>query len=416
MGATHGRQSFFRAGTPLPRPATITTNSALSLETSQKETVTSISEAVVEEEEPQQRDISPPRAASPMSTESRRASYAGTKSKSMVSFEELFHRGNLVKNDSSEQAVKTITPFGSFVPEETSLPAIKVKEPLVEPTLLQSTVEEDNEMHHTGSAEEKEEEYDVRRAGDQDEGADKPKSAPARVNASTGRLPIHYSPPESPIRRGLSPFNGGIPSPGSLYRDFFSTLPSKPSMPTRLEPEDVARGIKDESIDIERASHLQETIEACASHGEISFSNGKCSVDIVERARRIYSQRVDSRPSTGHASRPSTGVSRLRSPGGTLRPSTSKMSRDAWDTKYLLPSGLLLDGLGGMEPLSNEFKSYLSSYPRAKTAPSDARRLPSIASQPPQGLNTDSVVSDTSDAPPLPRNNAILQSVDMLFP
>lgn len=151
----------------------------------------------------------------------------------------------------------------------------------------------------------------------------------------------------------------------------------------------------------------------------VSFSNGKCSVDIVERARRIYSQKVDSRPSTGYASRPSTGMSReskLRSPGGTLRPSTSKMSRDAWDTKYLLPSGLLLDGLGGMEPLSNEFKSYLASYPRAKTAPSDARRLPSIASQPPQGLNTDSVISETSDTPQSCNNARILQSVDMLFP
>lgn len=65
---------------------------------------------------------------------------------------------------------------------------------------------------------------------------------------------------------------GGIPSSGSLYRDFFSTLPNKPSMPTRLEPEDVARGIKDESIDIERASHIQETIETCASQGESILS------------------------------------------------------------------------------------------------------------------------------------------------
>lgn len=197
--ATHGRQSFFRAGTPIPRPVTIATNSAQSLELSQKETIASIAEAA-EEDEPQQRDISPPRAASPMSTESRRASYAGSKSKSMVSFEELFHRGKQVKNDNSEQAAKTITPFGSFVPEEMSLPAIKVKEPLaVETTLLQSTAEDDGAFRKLD--EEK----------DQSEDVEKPKSAPARVNASTGRLPIHYSPPESPVRRGLSPFNGNTP-------------------------------------------------------------------------------------------------------------------------------------------------------------------------------------------------------------
>ena len=90
----------------------------------------------------------------------------------------------------------------------------------------------------------------------------------------------------------------------SLHRDLFSSLPSKPLMPQRLEADDIINGTnsKLDHLDASLKQSLSiSTPIVSSAHNSGFFVNGKCSVPIVEKARRVYvPKELEKRPSTAN--------------------------------------------------------------------------------------------------------------------
>jgi hypothetical protein len=128
------------------------------------------------------------------------------------------------------------------------------------------------------------------------------KPPPIRTHSSSGRpgsssqvprSPIAYNPPESPVRRGLGPHNGGIKAQKdpneSLHRSLFTNLPELPDMPIRLEAESIINDCnmqyKEELL--ERSMTVTSSVVDSA-YRDGFYRDGRNNIPISERARRVY--------------------------------------------------------------------------------------------------------------------------------
>ena len=147
----------------------------------------------------------------------------------------------------------------------------------------------------------------------------------------------------------------------------------------------------------------------CINTSSGFYSNGKSSIPIVEKARRVYSRKarpktseelirssIESFPRKLHTSSGITSPVKLNQTSKhsppNARPQTSSGERREGKV-----GGLLLDGLGGLEEGVSEFQMFMTSRlneGRARTAPG----------------NEGGALSEGR------KNNQVLQSLDMLFP
>jgi hypothetical protein len=105
--------------------------------------------------------------------------------------------------------------------------------------------------------------------------------------------PVPYDMPEFPMRRGLPVHQQGQDPTNSLHTSFFGALPNKPFMPIRISQEDVKEHLPhlEDGYDPEASKVLFESIankEIWKMKREGYFENGKHSVSIIERSRRVY--------------------------------------------------------------------------------------------------------------------------------
>lgn len=148
-------------------------------------------------------------------------------------------------------------------------------------------------------------------------------------SSSLSFLPRPLDGNETPHKLAMiEPWDHGL----SAYRDFFQVLPHCPGMPARIEPQDVIHG----NEDLDKIREKFQAIAAAAVkkiHNKgMSFVrsfyflylilaiaigvmfNGKSTVSIDERARRIYSPPPEKRMSASFSIPPSRAPSRSRSP------------------------------------------------------------------------------------------------------
>ena len=121
---------------------------------------------------------------------------------------------------------------------------------------------------------------------------------------SSGAVVLEYKMPESPTRHGVETKRG---VDIALHRELFETLPVKPVIPLRISAEDIlGRGSLEGSIElqtlltrsVEVSSKLTKTaMKPIVEQGKMR--NGKHTVPIVERARRVYEQPIMPEPEPG---------------------------------------------------------------------------------------------------------------------